>query len=320
MLAIYGFATGLVFFIVTASCWAAPLSLVIVAEHSEAAADCADEAKLFAKVEKISQRPLEPERPDPDAVRVVIRFDRSEDEYRADLEFQGPKPGERSLRDRSSHCEPLEDAVAVAIALLLDSEVERRERESREVARAVPTITIIRSEVVPKQLATHSFHVAGDAGIQGGFDSRAVPRFALALGMSPSDKWLFELSAELIPPATNRFGAGEVSVSLVAGALRACRLWGNEWQWGPCAGIGIGRLHGSGHGFDESLSSSLLWTAFSGGLLVQRTFADRWQLGAQATAAVPLREQRFSVQNLGTAWNCSAIWPSFGVRLGVRFR
>ena len=314
------FATGLVLSFVTASGWATRLSLVIVTERSEAAADCADGAKLFAKVEKISQRLLAPEGLQPDAIRVVIRFDRSEDEYRAELEFQGPKPGERSLRDRSSHCEPLEDAVAVAIALLLDSEVERRERESRGVPRAVPTISIIRREVVPKRLKTNSFHIAGGAGVQAGFDSKLVPRFAFALGMSQREKWLFELGAEWIAPATSRIDAGEVSVSLVAGVLRACRLWGNEWQWGPCAAFGIGRLHGSGHGFDESLSSSLLWTAFSGELLVQRTLGQRWQLGVHAQAWVPLKEQRFSVQNLGTAWNSSTIWPFLGLRLGVRFQ
>ncbi len=320
MLALFRFATVLVFSFVTASGWATRLSLVIATERSEAAADCADEARLFAKVEKISQRSLEPEGPAPDAIRVVIRFDRSDDEYRADLEFQGPKPGERSLRDRSSHCEILEDAVAVAIALLLDSEVERRERELREAPRAVPTISIIRSEVVPKRSKTNSVYVAGEAGVQAGFDSKIVPRLAGALGMHKREKWLFELSAELIAPATSRIAAGEVSVSLVAGALRACRLWGDEWQWGPCAGFAVGRLHGSGRGFDESLSSSLLWTAFSGELLVQRTFADRWQLGAHAAAWVPLKEQRFSVQNLGTVWNSSAIWPFLGVRLGVRFQ
>ena len=310
-------AASLAFIFVTASCWAAPLSLVIAVERTDAAADCANESQLFAKVEQISQRSLQPQGPEGDAIRVVIHFDRSQDEYRADLEFQGPKPGERSLRDRSEHCAPLEDAVAVAIALLLDREVERRERESREVARAVSTIKIIGGKVEPKQYETSSLYAASE--VQALFDSNVVPALTLAFGVNRSRGWLFESSALLMPPTTRRFETGEVSVSLVAGALRSCRLWGEKWQLGPCASFALGRLRGSGRGFDESLSSNLLWTAIGGELLLQRSLGERWEVGLHAAAWVPLRQQRFSVQSLGTAWNSSSIWPWLGLRLGVRF-
>jgi len=299
--------------------WAGPLSLVVSAERTQAATDCADAAALFAKVEGIVQRPLSRKDAEADAIRVVVRFDRNGEEYQANLEFEGPKPGERNLRDRSDRCEPLQDAVAVAIALLLDDELERREREAREVARAVTTISIISGAVEPKRAEPVSIGISTEAGVQVVFDTRASPGFAVAVAVSPSPRWLFELCGLVIPPATSRFEGGEVDVSLLTGAARVCRLWGENWQWGPCAAVALGRLHGSGHGFDESLSSNLLWSAFGGELLLQRSFERRWQLGAHAGAWVPFRESRFSVQNSGTAWNSNTIWPWLALRLGVRF-
>jgi hypothetical protein len=316
------FATGLKLTLAPAFCSAAPLSLVITSERTEAASDCANAAKLEAKVERLLQRPLMTQGTEADLIRVVISFDHSNDEYQASLVFLGPKPGERNLRDRSEQCESLEDAAAVAIALLLDSEIERREREAREVQRAAATIKISdgKVEIKRRQVQTTPLYVASEAGVQGGLNSTVVPWFALDIGTSPFAGWLFESSVMAFAPTTSRFDAGEITVSLAAGALRTCRLWGNDWQWGPCGSFAMGRLRGVGRGFDESLSSNLLWTALGGSLLVRHSLGDHWEMGVHGTAWVPLREQRFTVQNLGTVWNSSAILPGIELRLGVRFR
>jgi hypothetical protein len=319
-IASYGRIFGFAFAATPAPCVATPLSLVVTAERSPAAEDCADGAALLSKVERIAQRSLTPVAEDADAIRVRLRFERTQGEYRATLVFQGPKPGERSLRDHSDRCDPLEDAVAVAIALLLDSEIERRVRESSEAPRAVTTIRIIGARVEPRPLPAMPLRVALETGAHAGFGPTVSPSCSLAFGVSPASGWWIEPSAWVTLPTTSGYASGEVTVWLAAAGLRACRLWGDEWRWGPCAAAAVGRLHGSGRGFEESLSSSLLWSALEGSVLLQRSLGSRWELGLRASAWVLLRDQRFAVEHVGVAWGSDRIAPGLSVRLGYRFR
>lgn len=320
---LYGCALELSFAVVLAPrlCMGSPLSLEITTERTEAASECADDAQLRGKVEQLSQRALGTIAPESDVIRVHVRFDRTKDEYRADLEFKGPKPGERMLSDHSENCEPLADAAAVAIALLLDTELERRVREAREVQRAVQTIQITRREVTPRPRVARpkALALAIEGGAQSGLNSSVASGFALDLGTRVAPGWLFESSATLTLPVVSDYGPGQVTVLLATVALRACRLWGNEWQLGPCAAMAVGRLHGSGAGYDESFSSNLLWSAIGASVLVQREVAERWDFGLHATAWAPLEKRSFGVQGLGTAWNSSVISGGLTIRLGVRF-
>jgi len=302
-------------------CFAAPLSLEITTERSEAAPDCADDARLLGKVEKMLQRALGARGPESDVIRVHVKFDRIKDEYRAELEFKGPKPGERALSDRSDHCEPLEDAAAVAVALLLDTELERRVREAHEVERVVQTIQITRHEIVPRARAPRAAMLAlgVEGGVRSGLSSSVSPGFALDVGTRAVRGWLFESSGALAPPMTARYGVGEVTVSLTSVGLRACRLWGNEWELGPCASLALGRLHGSGSGYDESFSSNLFWSAGGASMLLQRVIAGRWDIGLHAVAWAALRKQSFEIDGLGTAWRSSTFSTEWAARLGVRF-
>jgi hypothetical protein len=302
-------------------CFAAPLSLEISTERSEAAPDCADDTRLLGKVEKMLQRVLGARGPGSDVIRVHVRFDRVKDEYRAELEFTGPKPGERVLSDRGEHCEPLEDAAAVAIALLLDTELERRVREAHEVERVVQTIQITRHEIVPRARAPRAavIALAVEGGVGSGLSSSLSPRFALDVGTRAVRGWLFESSGALALPVTARYGAGEVTVSLTSVALRACRLWGNEWELGPCASLAFGRLHGSGAGYDESFSSNLLWSAGGASMLLQRVIAGRWDIGLNAAAWAAFRKQSFEIDGFGIAWHSSTFSTEWAARLGVRF-
>jgi hypothetical protein len=260
------------------------------------------------------------EQPSPDSLQVFVHFDRVSGEYRADLEFRGAKPGQRSLRDRGDSCEPLEGAVAVAISLLLDGEIERRERAVVDVPRTASTISIVAAEVEPSPTKTTPWYGSVEGGPQWGFGGRATTWIGASLGVRPKPGWLLESSAIAWPPSTTKYDTGEVTVSLLAGALRACRLWGDRWRLGPCAAAALGRLHGVGRGFDESMSTTLLWSALGTSLSLERPLGERWVLGLQGTAWLPLFEQTLSVENVGTAWRPAVAWLGFGARLGVRFR
>lgn len=303
-------------------CSASPLSLVIETEHADNAKDCADQARLLSKVEQLAQRTVSASIASADSIHVVVRFARAAGVYRATLEFQGPKPGVRQLGDRSDSCEPLVDAVAVAIALLLDNELERRERAAIEVRHAAPTIRIIDSRVEPKRGSPSGipWYLATEGGPQWGLRSTATAWFGLVLGVAATSGFALESSALAWLPSESRFDTGTVTVSLVAGAVRGCYLWGHGWRLGPCAAMALGRLRGSGGGFDESFSTNLFWAALGTSLELRRELAERWEVGLLVTTWVPLSEQQLSVENLGTAWNSEAIWLGAGVRLGVRFR
>ncbi len=312
-------ACGIAAFAKPASCDAAPLSVSIDALRTPSAADCADGITLLAKVERIAQRSLGADATNADVIHVVVHFDRSGGEYRATLEFHGPKPGERTLSDPSHNCEALEDAATVAIALLLDREIERRERDDAQRPRAEPTIKITRGTVEPKRVKSSRFQASVEAGALAGFNSSLAKWVAIDFGLRPFPGWLVESSAWAMLPASRAYGAGHVDVSLAAGSVRACRLWGNEWQWGPCVAVAVGRLHGEGRGFDESLSSNLPWWALGASWLVQRSISENWDVGVHAFGWVSPEQRRFVVQNGGTAWNSAPFTPGLSVRLGFRF-
>jgi hypothetical protein len=301
---------------------ASPLSLVIETEPGDGAKECAAQARLLHKVEQLAQRTVVASVPSADSIRVVVRFDRAAGEYRATLEFQGPKPGVRQLSDRSDSCEPLVDAVAVAIALLLDNELERRELAAIEVRRAAPTIRIIDSRVEPRGGSSSgvTWYLATEGGPQWGLRSTATPWFGLVLGIAAKSGFALESSALGWLPSESKFDTGAVRVSLVAGAVRGCYLWGQRWKFGPCVAMALGRLRGSGQGFDESLSTNLFWAALGTSLELRRELTEQWEVGLLLPMWVPLTEQRLSVENVGTAWNSTSIWLGAGVRLGVRFR
>jgi len=310
---------GCAAWVISAPGVAAPLSVVIDVERTPAAVDCVDGSKLLAKVEGITQRPLAADAQNANVIHVAVHFDRVGGEYHAELTFLGPKPGERRLSDPGNHCEPLADAAAVAIALLLDREIERRERDVTDRLRAEPTISITRAEVEPRRVHTNALAATVEAGVLAGFNAAVTGAVGIGFGLTPSAGWLLESNAWATVPASTSFGMGQVDVSLVAGSLGGCRLWGNVWQWGPCAGIAVGRLHGEGRGFDESFSSNLSWWALGASFLIKRPIGQNWDLGVQAAAWGLPEQRRFAVQNAGTAWNSPRIMPGLSVRLGFRF-
>jgi hypothetical protein len=301
---------------------AVPLSLRITTERTESASDCADRDELYRKVRQVSQRALVTEQPAQNSVLVTARFDKRGEEYLAELRFGGAKPGERRFRDRGSDCRSLEDAIAVAIVLLLDTEIEQRERALEVVRHSEPTISLTSGEVRVRGLtrADTEGTVAIKGGPLWGATETTAASFALELGLRLRSAWQFEVGAWALWPRTVSYGKGEVTVSLVSAEVRGCRTWGEVLLFGACVAPALGRLHGTGRGFDESASANLVWVAVGGAVTLEVPLGRRWFGGLEGAAWVPLSHQTLSVTNLGTAWNSAAIWGGLAARLGVRFR
>ncbi|HEY5954941.1 MAG TPA: hypothetical protein VIV60_00260 [Polyangiaceae bacterium] len=299
---------------------AAPLALVVSSERSERALDCADDAALYAKVQGLTRRVLTVDPASANTLHVLARFDRHANEYIALLHFDGVKSGERRFRDVAADCASLEDAVAVAIVLLLDSELDGREPTPEPVQRVVPTILSLKGTVstVPRANIVNDWTLAARGGAVWGFTASTTAWFSLHLGIALRDGWQTHIGALAFLPQTLAYAPGAVSISLLAVEWRVCKLWGSSLLFGACVAPTIGRLRGVGRGFDESSSVDLVWSAMAGSLLLQMPLGRRWFVGLEGVSWVPLVERRFLVQGLGTGWNSSAIWGGGDLHLGVR--
>lgn len=100
---------------------AAP-SAQLAVDRPAAAADCADAPALAAAVARVRGRDAFDTGPSSAApARFDVAYTRSADGYAAIMRASGVLTGQRSLADRAGRCAALSDAVAVALAVMLDA-------------------------------------------------------------------------------------------------------------------------------------------------------------------------------------------------------
>ena len=304
-------------------CHASPPNLAVSVNAADGAHDCADRSQLVEKIQKTWPRVAVVPRCDPECLQVFVQFKRIEQHYQAKLEFRGLKPGERLLSDDNHDCTALEDAVAVAIGLLLDSELDPSRAAAQPSAEhAAPTLKISHGSIELGPPAPSRSFWSGSLQLGGEFGMGVVPATSLGLALARQSRggWRLQTTALVWLPTTTTYANGQVDVSLLAGTLAVCRLWGKSWQLGPCVAAGAGRWHGTGRGYSESLAANLRWTAGGGALLFEGPIGRQLTLGLEGSAWLPTSQARFSVEPLGTAWNSPHIWIGLATRLGVRFR
>ncbi|HWZ91204.1 MAG TPA: hypothetical protein VNW92_20225 [Polyangiaceae bacterium] len=310
----------------------APLSATISVERSERARDCPDAPELRSQVERILQRTL-PSDPASDELEVQVRFSWTRDQYLANVLSRGPKPGERVLRDRGPNCAALGQAVSVAIALLLDKELQDRATHSSEPARPSNEV---QPQPVPAAVAKPERERESDqadalgaraplalrASLEGGEaagllgQSTALLSEQVGLRLQPGLILDAGFSAAL--PATTHYGPGSVRTTLLFGSARACYVWGKNFSVGPCAAFGVGRLRGVGIGYASVASQSLTWTAVGAGAVAEGPLWGRVFWGLAGTLWLPTERSSFSVQNVGTAWESSRLGGALALRVGFR--
>ena len=304
-----------------APAWATPLTATMTVEREPGALDCPDSAELTSRVEQILQRPLTGEGTGGDQIRVRVRFGRQVDDYVANLQFRGPKPGERVLRDQGPGCGALSEAVSVAVGLLLDRELQRPPRHDAETPPprepATKPARVGRKPAPPARRASELRGSLG-GGLWWGFGDTAAPRVDGDLELRVLHTWILDAGFIATWPAPTRFGTGDVRVSLLAGTVRGCAVFGDRWFVGPCAAVGIGRLHGVGVGYDEVGTDNVLWSAVGAGVVAEAPVWEDVFWGVSAEVWRPLSRLTFSVQNAGTAWESPPVAGSFSLRLGVQ--
>lgn len=287
---------------------AAPLPRLVVVRPAEAG-DCPDAPILAAAVERQMHHPaLDPMSSDPSAPLYEVTLAHGDDGYAAVI-----RSGEstRELSDPGSTCTELADALALTLAILLDSDPSPPPPPppppppsppvEPKVIPAKPILDVPQSRpgVQVRILPQRTWHFGVDIGtgktlgvltpwsnaVDGGIFVRRE-RFTIGAGV-------FAIPSVAIQDFANR---GVANVYLVAGRLDLCgRIAGNanNVQFAICGQTLVGAVHAAGSGYPENRQGSQPWVGLGPMALLQgsaSTFAG-WSFKLSVTA--PVVHQRF---------------------------
>lgn len=272
--------------------------------------DCPDTAALLARIELLRGRPDAGA-----AVQYQVSFARENAGFRAEIRAGGAAGGARVLHDQAITCAGLEQATAVTLALLLDSDARASTTPTPPPA-AKPDV-VSRNAAPPPAAAELEFAeqlqryfqgarrsatlTLGPAGLAGVLRPIAPAlRAELGTRMAALRGGLGLLWS---PGLETMLAPGTVHVSLWAGTSRSCfaPVLGSALRFDLCAAFYIGALEASAEGYDQTRDATRLWVASSFELALASTPAPiGWELSA--AALIPLRRQDFSIDRAGVAY------------------
>ena len=320
---LFSSALGLVWLFSSRPAKCAPLGAALEAERESGAEDCPSSAELTSNVEHILQRSLASDPRAGEALRVSVHFTARTDEYSVQVRSLGAKPGERTLKDRGRSCAALAEAVSVAIALLLDKELEPKHPEparpkATDAGKLAPPVAAASEPESSTAATVLELRVSFEGGIALGLVAASPPLLSEQVGVRLRRGWLFDAGFNAVLPGSTRFQQGEVRSTLLFASLRGCYTWGERFFVGPCALLGLGRLQGVGIGYQVVAAQDLLWTAVGAGVVAEGPVWGRVFWGVSGSLWLPTRESTFSVENLGIAWKSPIVAGSAAARVGFR--
>jgi len=304
----------------------------LLVHRTDDTADCPDTAALAARVDQHMKRPaLRPRTKIADAGQpppsLDVQIYRSEAGYTAVVQT-GEKT--RQITDKGSNCKGLADAMAITLAILLDTEIPpppAPPTPAAEPTPAPPTPAIAPIEAAkdattppsrtlpdaPFTAPPRLFRVVAGAGatvatglltplsIGGtGYAGIGIGRvFSLEVGFLVLPTQTVPYAGKVLGAATN--AAPRVDVQLTSALFRLCataRLVSEETRAGLCAGALVGTIHGEGQGFRVNLSATDPWVAANLGAVVEQTLFWRLSLVTRAAVYVPLLRRSFTVADV----------------------
>jgi hypothetical protein len=272
-------------------------------ERSDDALSCPDASALQSAAEALLESP-----PDGQTRLIHVAFERREGRYLAILRRADSDHAGRKLRDTHSDCEPLAQAVATTLALMLETRAgdakpsEPARRRTAPIAQPAPE----QRPAAPRPRAPdYEFALGVSAGAGQGVIHGWSPLLAghLAFG---SGALRVSLGALQLLPTTRELGPGSVEVELTAVTTRACLRWLDSIvvDFYACSGVFGGVLQARARGYTSDFERSRPWLALPLELFAAVPFgAEDSALGLRAggTLLVPARRETFAVQGLGAA-------------------
>ena len=264
------------------------------------AESCPDTEALRAHVDRVRGQQATSETPP-----YHVRFGQRDGVFRADIQV-GVGGGARVLRDRRATCASLEQATALTLALLLDSDASERLPEKVEPAPAEPRVTAPpRADDRPapdrRAGAAHLALYLGAGALFGAVRPVApTVQGELAIGVS---RFRTGIGALWMPTQTRDLGPGQLRETLLSGVARTCLTAARSVQvrFDLCSGIYAGFLRVRAHGYTRDDSAEKAWVAVPVGASLTTTSSP---VGVEvaASALLPLRRNDFSIDNLGVAY------------------
>ena len=330
----------------------------LLVHRTEDTADCPDSAALAARVDRHMKRPaLRPRTdiatPGKDRPSLDVQIYRSYAGYTAIVQT-GEKT--RQITDNGATCRGLADAMAITLAILLDTEVPLPPPEPPSApeppripfAPRLPPMPLVDERPTPAPVATESapvepfplpprtFRIVAGAGATAatGLLTRlavgGTGHVGLGIGRVFSvEAGFFVLPTQTVPYTGKVKGASPtatptVDLQLTSALFRLCataRLVSEETRAGLCAGALVGTIRGEGHGFVTNTSATDPWIAGNLGAILEQTLFWRLSLVTRASMYVPILRRSFTVDKVDATSDPQAFSPaSVGAGLDAELR
>jgi hypothetical protein len=228
------------------------------------------------------------------------RVDRAKAIYRAQIVDQ-TAARTRQLEDVGPECAPLGRAVALALATMWGTEQEPPPVSPPQLPLPPPSPSPSSSPRAPRLRAPTRWLLSAGGGIALGLVRAAAPA-VVADSAFESRHFSWALGGMWIPLQSLELGPGSVDVQLLAASVRGCGWLFEPTHLGLCARVLAGELLARSSGYDSDGQQSRPWVAFGLEAMIQGALLHHLRYRVAACALAPLRDQAFSIQNLGNAY------------------
>jgi hypothetical protein len=275
------------------------------------AESCPDAVALRARVEQVRGQQTTGA-----ASAYHVAFAQQAGVFRASIRV-GSSSSVRTLHDRGVSCAALEQATAVTLALLLDSEAAAEPSSEAPLPSPPPArpASLVPASPAPAReppSARLTLSLGGSA--LAGVLRPLAPAAVADVGISVH-RFRTTIGLLWLPRQELAFGPGRLELSLLGGAARTCLApWlGRALRLDVCSGVYAGTAKASARGYTQNAAADKAWLAVPLELsLTTRPAPVGLELGA--TALLPLRREDFAIDNLGVAYES---WP-IGFALSLR--
>jgi hypothetical protein len=281
----------------------------IVVHRSPQAAQCPDANAIASAVNRLVGRNAVDPLADGD-VGILVDVTKAEIGYAATVRSSGKAKGLRELRDDTDSCSGLAEALSLTIALIIDT----MDRPTEKVAVERPVQRKQASEEGSASLAAE-LDLAGAADLlhslrlasMGGADVSTRRGHSVGLG------WIGTQSYEAV------LAPGHVDMSLWAVVLRACGAAVSQPRVKLllCGLPAAGSMHASASGYSRNGAVTRPWLALGGEVAAVGKIAGPLQWALRSGALVTLREETFTIQGLGDAYETPRVGGFIAVGLRV---
>ncbi|WP_433926705.1 hypothetical protein AB3662_27745 [Sorangium cellulosum] len=231
-----------------------------------------------------------------------VHFLRTETTYTAVLQAGGR--ARQLSSEAGAACGELVEALALTIAILLDSEPAPAPPPAAPApppAAPEPVVPARRPAPPPPARQPPSWDVSAELGAAGTVGMLDPFRAAATGGVSLRRRaWSAGLGAVWLPRQDIDIEPGVASIGLVAATARGCATIAGELdevRLSACAASMLGAVHGAGKGFSPNREDSALWFAVGGSAIAEGPLFGTPALGwsARATLLAPIARARFTV-------------------------